>query len=495
MANEIDRILSQYGQGYEAPQLNSGDAEIYSTPNILSQYASQTEGIPGWLRSTATRIRGDSRPDNVLAGGMDTAANWLDGRPRVGEDTVAPLGLAGMGLPFAVPGAVGIFGGRLARTADQDALRRAEEMAASGADRRAIWNQTGWFQGRDGQWRFEISDERSGFHMPTNAEGVPQGVGRLPAYLTHRDFYNAYPNARDTQVVTSGNPGASFSGDWNSTRFGEGALMQLGQPRDMRHVMALHELQHGIQRTEGFAPGWNPRDAAMPQIETINARLREIARELDQYRRPGTSRDFNDPRGYQLAEEYDQLMSQRGSVSGQDLYHRSAGEVEARNVMRRADLSPQERRARPPWETQDVPDADQILSRYGSGPQMSVPRPEPRTEMEAFDLLPARVRAALQDRQHSALELATLQRIGLSEDDMLRWMGAAPPRPSGSFALTPDMLRTMVERDPTLIPQRQRAVERARADLAANPSNAGLRAMLADAEADLAELLSARNVD
>lgn len=286
--------------------------------------------------------------------------------------------LPGLGLNAAgmVPkNAVGIFGGRLAKTADQAALAKAEEMAAGGAGRDEIWSATGWYLGPDKKWRFEIPDERSYAKDTVGPDGWEKGVGRLPDYIGHRDLYKAYPKAQDTQVLTGGPPGGSFSGNWADYRPGEGALMRIGDmggALDRRRI-ALHEIQHGVQREEGFAPGWNPEDAAMPAMQAITQRMNQIARDLDQYRIPGSDK-FKDPRGQQLYDEYMRLMSERGKVSGKDLYHRTSGEVEARNVMKRADMTPEERRATPPWQTQDVPDMEQILrENYGSGgPQMSI---------------------------------------------------------------------------------------------------------------------------
>lgn len=63
-------------------------------------------------------------------------------------NAAAAVAAPSLGLNYAgmaPKNAVGIFGGRLAKTADQAALARAEEMAAKGADRRAIWDETGWF--------------------------------------------------------------------------------------------------------------------------------------------------------------------------------------------------------------------------------------------------------------------------------------------------------------------------------------------------------------
>jgi hypothetical protein len=53
-----------------------------------------------------------------------------------------------------------------------------------------------------------------------------------------------------------------------------------------------------------------------------------------------------------------------------ELYRRTSGEVEARNVQTRRDMTPDQRRATPPWETEDVPRAQQIVrfgSVYGAG--------------------------------------------------------------------------------------------------------------------------------
>ena len=45
-----------------------------------------------------------------------------------------------------------------ARTADSAALRRAEALEKSGTDNETIRQETGWYRGRDGKWRFEIDD-------------------------------------------------------------------------------------------------------------------------------------------------------------------------------------------------------------------------------------------------------------------------------------------------------------------------------------------------
>jgi hypothetical protein len=61
----------------------------------------------------------------------------------------------------------------------------------------------------------------------------------------------------------------------------------------------------------------------------------------------------------------------RDHLDPYEVYRRLAGETEARNVQKRMDMTPEERKNTPPWLTEDVP-ADQQIVRFGSdGPQMS----------------------------------------------------------------------------------------------------------------------------
>ena len=100
----------------------------------------------------------------------------------------------GLGLAGAVPLIGGIFGGALAKTADHAALARAGEMAAAGHGADAIWKETGWFQGPDQKWRFEIPDNQSQMYT------VKEGERPLSDVLHHNKLYEAYPDAANTQV-------------------------------------------------------------------------------------------------------------------------------------------------------------------------------------------------------------------------------------------------------------------------------------------------------
>ena len=407
----LDQLLSQYNAQSDDPRMRipygTGNATLSDLPRASDRQPSHANAIagvldhylmgmpaavaglnpfgPGWdaTHDAAAQAKSDAR---LLYGGdslslADAFAGLLPGRipqaparaqelatgAKAGAQTVDDLLGAGV---RAMPEGAGIFGGRLAKTADHAALTKAEQLDTAGTPREQIWKDTGWFKGVDGKWRFEIDDSTSRFNEVNRPTGdyLTHPGGMFKAY---REVPGLGRDLGDIDLVRSGlpNTGAYLRAE-SHVPVTENILIGRDSP-DPRSI-ALHEYQHAIQARENFARGWNPADAAMPTIEGINKRLSQLASEMDAYRVPGSDK-FRDPRGAALKEEYDRLLSERSGVNGMDAYHRAAGEVEARNVMSRMDMTPEQRRATPPWETQDVPDAQQILrERYdGSGPQMS----------------------------------------------------------------------------------------------------------------------------
>lgn len=259
---------------------------------------------------------------------------WQPGDEQRAATMDAAVNLAGIGAPAAATGAAGVFGGRLAKTADLAALKTAEEMHAAGADRSAIWDKTGWFKGGDDKWRFEIPDYQSQMNQTWHDKGVPNfKESTIAGQLWHKPLYDAYPDLRNARAVTE--KGRVTSGSYNEATpgiGGEETINMVGANAPAVRSVALHEVQHAIQNREGFAQGSNPTMFSGDKAQAV------------------------------------------------DQYHRTAGEVEARNVQMRKDIPPDMLRGKPPWLTEDVPAADQIVRLRGGpvgaldrGPQMSAP--------------------------------------------------------------------------------------------------------------------------
>lgn len=318
------------------------------------------------------------------------------------------MNLAGVGTPMAASGAAGIFGGRLAATADKAMLATAERMAAEGKSADAILKDTGWFMGPDKKWRFEISDHQSVLNPAAYKHNLPAEKVTAPAseQLIHDALYAAYPSLANIPMsIQRGQvAGRYFSGTEKSPEF---AGVVAPNPQKGRQV-ALHELQHAIQGIEGFSPGKSPHqfhqqaDAELAraalsfrrEMDRLPPGLDNHAKEnavIEQYRRLGAmdwvpSRQARDVALDRITNPDSQLtelvkaygLDQRTSpYSSMEMYRRSAGEVEARNVEARRALDGPMRRAMAPWTTEDVPTAQQIVSKRGTVPVTAASEPTP----------------------------------------------------------------------------------------------------------------------
>lgn len=312
--------------------------------------------------------------------------------PESERQRIAELGLAGAtagvtgGLTRAavaprLPGGVtelGIFGGRKARTADLEALARAEEMDAAGVPRESIWSDTGWFKGVDGKWRFEIDDSNISLGDKTK--------GRLDRVLNHPELFSSYPELGAVRTKPlSGVLGMLAGGGY---RPASGLRRWLGSPGDMDYSTAYegdrrlgklaHESGHAIEDIEGFASGANPRTAH----ENLTQQERQALIDADLQRRLTSAEAWNPsrlregPLRDEFAARYPKEIERAHSRAGEDIgrlaYDANAAEVLQRATESRLRLTPEERRTRPPWLDYDVPESDQIVRFGGEGKQMSM---------------------------------------------------------------------------------------------------------------------------
>lgn len=215
-----------------------------------------------------------------------------------------------------------MFAGRGAQHASLADLKRAKALESAGQDAKAILQQTGWAKGKDGQWRFELSDRNAQLTPQGERELTQPGVYHLGDVLDHPALYRAYPELKAMPVhVDPSIKGAGYHPTEDAIYIHQpqtGVLGEDGQPKladlslnlHAREMISqlLHEAQHAIQAREGFEGGAGIRD-------------------LD--------------------------------------YNTRAGEVEARNVMGRRRLTDEQRRQFSPEYTEDVPREKQTLRPEG----------------------------------------------------------------------------------------------------------------------------------
>ncbi len=286
------------------------------------------------------------------------------------------------------------FAGEKAATADKGALARAKDMAKAGASRDDIWRETGWFQGVDKKWRFEIDDSKA-FYRGSKAAG---GSYADEVFL-HQQLYEAYPTLRGIRISEAGELSEPGSGSWSRA---ENRIVAFGGDKGS---LTSHEMQHAIQDVEGFARGSNPDNPRWKsEYDAIRGNVLEASAVVDVHGlviRNKMSFDdavdqvaelskINKERLWRRAKEYDpdeawerfrDLSRQMQRADPMDRYHHTAGEVEARNVQRRMTMTPEERRSTPPWMTQDVADEEQIVRSPVASDDAFIARAEAASEI------------------------------------------------------------------------------------------------------------------
>jgi hypothetical protein len=146
----------------------------------------------------------------------------------------------------------------------------------------------------------------------------------------------------------------------------------------------LHELQHAIQRNEGWAQGGSPDNPPLPFMDEINKiRAEKSKLNFDPYaiKNKITS-------GYHVPEEQllkykkweglqsqeDDLLGQATKITPMQAYRRLTGEAQARATQDRMNMNMQQRRESYPFANDmlsDIP-LKNLINRYGDrGPSMS----------------------------------------------------------------------------------------------------------------------------
>lgn len=264
--------------------------------------------------------------------------------------------------PVPAMGLAGMFAGKAAKTANTTALAKARKMEKSGINKDAIWRETGWGRGADGEWRFEIDDSGAKLTQQGDKDAMS---GSLADALSHPEIYQAYPDAGG--IFTKLEPRSLPSrGQYQPPEpRGHMGLFDLDEQIDIhganRQSALHHESQHAIQGREGFAQGGSAMMEYGGKVDDAILALREkissVAKSII-----GAPKE----KAATLHLELGRLRKLESRLTDQaafDKYHRRAGEVEARNVQTRMDWDAAKRRETPPWHTEDVPRDEQIVRR------------------------------------------------------------------------------------------------------------------------------------
>lgn len=152
-----------------------------------------------------------------------------------------------------------------AKNANFNSLAKAQNMEKAGNTRDEIWKDTGWVKGKDNFWRFEIPDDINDI---STAKIMTPGEYKLGDLYKNEKLYEAYPSFKDTDVeVVDGGTARkekTTAGFYDPIanrivmiNYRSGEVM--GDDAEQKKLDLVHEIQHMIQETEGFAKGGNPK--------------------------------------------------------------------------------------------------------------------------------------------------------------------------------------------------------------------------------------------
>jgi hypothetical protein len=400
------RFISQMGEGQ--PDLAPIESVAQEVKPSLAERAGQ--GISNALYDSG--IISDRYGAQRIGSNLSSIGEFL---PVIGDATAGDefgralkkgnygdAAIAGIGS-VPILGDMAIFAGVMAKNADLRLLKKAKSLEKSGAGRDEIWKETGWANDQ-GDWKFEISDYLD-FDTGKGADINPSSFNIIKDYggttnenfMGHPELYDAYPNLKDRPIRSVAGSGGQYSIGTDTVSIGDKLLSPTsGVGLSNTQSVNLHELQHAIQSREGFASGGNPEqfigryNSAPERIKDANysAELKGLLDEgvpeseiLDLYKgmpEEGFVRDlWSNQKDFIKGESVDYFnklarVAKSDLIPPSDKYERLAGEAEARNVQKRMNMTPEQRRATPPWQTLDVPEDELIYRKGGTNKAMSV---------------------------------------------------------------------------------------------------------------------------
>jgi len=360
-----------------------GDAQAIA--DAKTDYEKGNYGMAAFNAATAIPVLGDIAA--LAKVGIPTAAGigglMRQMAKRSGDVPVTPFGKQ-----------AGILGGVKAKTADLEALDKANFMELMEKPRDEIWRETGWFKSPDGQWKFEIDD--SEFALNPSIRNDERYIGSIGKAVDHHKLYQGYPDTANIDYSFNQSyqqPFDELGGTYTPyvDREGQGLFdiqEEIAANRldpKVTESTTLHELQHSVQNRERFARGGAPQDFYNPlrerklnadsNIKTFNEMMHDnvVKRgNLEKYKyTPANKSGSIDAEIKKLSDEYQELMSKKlANIEDAQIdineeafnkYRALAGEAESRAVQARQSLTPQQRIDRPFWLDYDVPESEQII--------------------------------------------------------------------------------------------------------------------------------------
>lgn len=251
----------------------------------------------------------------------------------------------------------------------------------------------------NGQYAYYFDQYVEAMTRAQGARNAPAG-GTLQDYIDHPALFEAYPQLRNVTLRFE-RMGGGMMGYYSRT---DNEIVLNTELRYAAEDTLVHEIQHAIQKAEGFTRGsneeyWKQRQDGDDAVHVYDAKIQESEKKMDEIMRQlpenvaeqfrqWSAMDESSPEAMALMQElwgspYNDLfedywflnfglddMRRTNHKRGyRDLYRNTAGEIEARDVTARRSLTSDQRRSQEPARgdsyTVFMEDSDELSLQMG----------------------------------------------------------------------------------------------------------------------------------
>ena len=280
---------------------------------------------------------------------------------------------------------------------------------------RKIWDATGWFRGADGQWKYEIpygqiitdafNNLKNNITKDANDNDIIENI-KLSSIFDAPQLFDAYQSLRSLPVSFETMDDDTY-GYLSEDKMALNIKL-INNPDVVKNTI-IHEIQHWIQKIEGFARGGNDHmlkwfkgtraisydghrfnagffeannyaREAQTILDSVSKEQQKVFRDLWDINKFLFTDKFNEDEYFRVFEKISQenmekfntwlvLMNNAEQAKNNESSYRYqeeahsylGGEVEARNTELRSQMSEEERRSSLPLDTQDTPSEQQFI--------------------------------------------------------------------------------------------------------------------------------------
>lgn len=143
-------------------------------------------------------------------------------------------------------------------------LNKAKQMQQTGIDNESIRRNTGWFQDKNGDWKFEISDKN--MKIKNNVKLKENTSYKLGDILEHDALYKIYPELKNYKVSFEDiNTSGSIKLKENKIKISN---KNIKKKANIEGTL-IHEIQHAIQNIENFEGGRNSKRSKLAYYNSL----------------------------------------------------------------------------------------------------------------------------------------------------------------------------------------------------------------------------------